>query len=174
MDEPFLGMIALFGFNYPPRGWAACWGQIIPLQQNTALFALLGTNYGGNGVNTFGLPDLQGRAAIGNGQGLGLSSYSIGQKTGAENVTLIQTQLPAHTHTIWGTTDAGDTSSPEGAYPANTGVMDKEYRTATTDKAAMNSAMVGFTGSGTPISVMQPYLAMNYCIALQGVFPARK
>jgi microcystin-dependent protein len=174
MDEPFLGMIALFGFDYAPRGWAACWGQLIPLQQNTALFALLGTNYGGNGVNSFGLPDLRGRAAIGNEQGPGLSPYTIGEKTGSETVTLFQAQLPAHIHTIWGTTDAGDTSSPEGAYPANTGVMDNEYRTTTNNKVVMNSAIVSFTGSGTPISIMQPYLAMNFCIALQGVFPARK
>jgi len=174
MDEPFLGMIALFGFDFPPRGWAACWGQIIPLQQNTALFALLGTNYGGNGVSTFGLPDLRGRAAIGSEQAPGLTAYAIGEKTGVETTTLFQTQLPAHTHTISGTTDAGDTSSPEGAYPANTGVMDKEYRAATNNKVVMNSAIVSFTGSGTPISVMQPYLAMNFCIALQGVFPVRK
>lgn len=174
MDEAFYGMIAMFGFNYPPKNWAFCDGQLVAITQNTALFALLGTYYGGDGRSTFALPDLRGRVPVGIGDSGVLTPYSIGQTAGAENVVLIPQNLPSHTHTINATTDAGTTASPEGAYFANTGGMDKEYKIASSNRVAMNYGMVIPVGNNQPVSVLQPYLALNYCIALRGVFPTRK
>lgn len=172
MDTPFLGMIAMFGFNFAPRGWAFCNGQILPIAQNTALFSLLGTTYGGNGQTTFALPDLRGRVPVGQFQGPGLSDYSLGQVAGSETVTLISTQIPAHTHTLNGITEAGTSATPTGNLPANTGALDKEYGTPGT-LTAMGAQAIGNTGGSQPHSNIQPYLAINYCIALQGIFPSR-
>ncbi len=172
MDSPFLGMIAMFGFNFAPRGWAFCNGQILPIAQNTALFSLLGTTYGGNGQTTFALPDLRGRVPIGQFQGPGLSDYTLGQVAGSETVTLLSTQIPAHTHTLNGITQAGTSAVPTGNLPANTGALDKEYGIPGT-LTPMNAQAIGSTGGNQPHSNMQPYLAINYCIALQGIFPSR-
>jgi microcystin-dependent protein len=172
MDAPFIGMLALFGFNFPPRGWAQCNGQLLPIAQNTALFSLLGTQYGGNGTTTFGLPDLRGRVPIHLGQGPGLSNYSQGQVGGTENVTLLATEMPAHTHTLRGITEAGSTAVPTGAMLANTGALDKEYGVPGT-LTTMHASAISPAGSGQPHSNMQPYLVLNYCIALQGIFPSR-
>lgn len=171
--EPFLSMIVLFGCNFAPRGWAFCQGQILPIAQNTALFSLLGTTYGGNGQTTFALPDLRGRVPIGFGQGPGLSSYALGQQGGSESVTLLLNQMPAHTHAFMATAEAGDTADPTGAYPANTGALDKEYKLAPVNKVAMNTAAVETKGGSQPHTNLQPYLALNYCIALEGIFPSR-
>ncbi|MBO9592056.1 MAG: phage tail protein [Niabella sp.] len=171
--EPFLSMIVLFGCNFAPRGWAFCQGQILSIAQNTALFSLLGTTYGGNGQTTFALPDLRGRVPIGFGQGPGLSNYVLGQVGGTENVTLTINQIPAHTHALMATAEAGDTSDPTGAFPANTGALDKEYKQAPVNKIAMNAAAVETKGGSQPHTIMQPYLALNYCIALEGIFPSR-
>lgn len=171
--DPFLSMIVLFGCNFAPRGWAFCQGQLLPIAQNTALFSLLGTTYGGNGQTTFALPDLRGRVPIGFGQGPGLSSYALGQQGGAESVTLQITQMPAHTHAFMATAEAGDTADPTSAFPANTGALDKEYKQAPVNKVAMNTAAVETKGGSQPHINMQPYLAMNYCIALEGIFPSR-
>ena len=192
MSEPFLGMIILVPYNFAPRGWAFCNGQIMSIAQNTALFSLLGTTYGGNGQTTFALPDLRGRLAVSSGQGPGLSDRTLGEQAGSENVTLLATQMPAHTHTIGlGTlaatanarNAAGNSRTPVGAMPAAeaAGVT----ATYSTDGAAPVANMAPGTvalsgaptasiaGSSQPVQILQPYLTLNYCIALEGIFPSR-
>lgn len=170
--EPFLGMISLFGFNFAPRGWAKCEGQLLPISQNTALFSLLGTTYGGDGVTSFGLPDLRGRAPIGDGHGPGLSPHSSGEQSGSETNTLTQQQLPSHTHALRASAAAGNSNVPTGRILADPGRGVNEFTNAAAD-TDMKSDAIGTTGGGQPVSNMPPYLAMNYCIALQGIFPSR-
>ncbi len=174
MGQPFLGMLAIFGFNFAPVGWAFCQGQLLPISENDALYALLGTTYGGDGQTTFGLPDLRGRLPVGMGQGPGLSNYSIGQAAGQENVTLSQAQLPSHTHPLRASSVAGNQSSPEGNVLGNTGNIDKEYSDTIPDITMLASSIVA-TGQSTPssISIRQPTLALNICISLFGIFPSR-
>ena len=175
MLQPFLGMIMIYGFNWAPKGWAICSGQILSIAQNQALFALLGTMYGGNGTTTFALPDLRGKVPLGMGQGGGLSSYTQGQVGGGLTKTLLISEMPAHTHTINATNEKGNAGSPENAYLANSGARDNEYIAPiqTTSKKIMNTTMVDNAGSSSPISLMQPYLTVNYCMALVGIFPSR-
>lgn len=180
MDQPFLGMIAAFGFSFPPRGWMSCYGQIISIQQNTALFSLLGTFYGGNGQTTFALPDLRGRTLIGQGQGPGGADYVIGESGGVENITLNVANLPAHNHVYNVVTTAGDSADPTnnrlaaspktGSGPNATSL--KNYSTATSN-AIMNSGTIGSTGSNAAFTNMQPFLAVTYSVAMQGIFPSR-
>lgn len=172
MDQPFLGMIALFGFNFAPQGWAFCNGQLLPIAQNSAIFALLGTTYGGDGRTTFALPNLQGRVPIHFGQGPGTSQYQIGQAGGSETTTLLAQNLPSHNHPLNAVSETGETSDPTGAFLGNTGALDKEYRTSGTG-VVMNAGAIGMTGSNQPVSIVQSFLAVNYCIALQGIFPSR-
>lgn len=178
MDAPYLGMIIMFGGNYQIKGWAFCNGQLLGISQNTALFSLLGTTYGGNGTTTFGLPNLQGRAPIGFGQGAGLSPYALGQVGGSENVTLLATQLPAHTHSaqLEATSAAAATGAPNGnllaAQPRSGGVNVFASGNADSPMSA-NSIKVGSAGNSQPVSILQPYLAINYLIALQGIYPSR-
>ena len=171
MSEPFLGEIRMFGFNFAPQGWAMCNGQILPISQNTALFSLLGTQYGGNGQTTFALPDLRGRVAIHEGQGPGLSPYTIGQVGGSESVTLLSSQLPAHNHPFTPPCNTDDPSagSPKNNFPATVG--NPIY--ATTTNATMGAGTTGLSGGGQPFPILQPYLVINFCIALQGIFPSR-
>lgn len=167
--DPFLGEIRLFGFDFVPRGWAPCQGQIMSIQQNTALFALLGTTYGGNGRNTFALPDLRGRVPVGQGQGNGLSHRTHGDQGGQELVTLAEPNLPAHSHSVAASSSAS-TKDPAGAVPGATAAE------ATYDARAdvhMSAAMIATTGQNLAHENMQPYLALNYCIALEGIFPSR-
>ena len=172
--NPYLGMIVIFGFNFAPVGWALCNGALLSISQNTALFALLGTTYGGNGVNTFGLPDLQGRIPVGMGNGIGLSPYVIGQTGGTESVTLTISQIPAHNHVINGTNSLGNVSNPSNAFPANTGDLDPEYNTSNSpNSVTMNPNVISMTGGSQAHNNIQPYLAINYCIAMQGIFPSR-
>ncbi|MBB6403527.1 phage tail protein [Arthrobacter sp. AZCC_0090] len=167
MTEPFIGEIRLVGFNFAPNGWALCNGQQLSIAQNTALFSLLGTMYGGDGMTNFALPDLRGRAALHNGQGPGLSSYYQGQVAGSETTTLITSNLPPHTHpgmiaSTTETTDrpsAGMAPAPGGSY----GPPDSGVALASTQPA----------GGGQAFSNLQPSLALNYVIALQGIFPSR-
>ncbi len=168
MSEPFLGMICIFGFDYVPFRWAPCQGQSIALQQNAALYALLGTQFGGNGQTTFNLPDLRGKAPVGM-QAAGYGNAGI--QTGTPTTSLTSANLPAHNHLINASSAPGDAVNPAGAYRANTGVFDKEYKASSTATVPMNVQMVGNTGQGTAFSIMQPSLALNYCIALQGDFP---
>ncbi|MEO8852697.1 MAG: tail fiber protein [Ginsengibacter sp.] len=165
-------MIALFGFNFAPSGWLLCNGQLLAINQNQALFSLLGTTYGGNGTTNFALPDFQGRVPIHFGQGAGLSNYQIGQVGGIETVTLQIDNLPAHSHPLNAVSETGKTSVPAGAFHANTGALDPDYNTSGT-VVAMNAGAIGTTGGAQPISILQPYLVVNYCIATQGIYPSR-
>lgn len=174
MADPFLGEIRMFGGNYAPNGWALCNGQILSIQENSALFSILSTMYGGNGQTTFALPNLQGRVPIGMGQGQGLSPYVEGQMGGAEQVTLTAQQMPAHSHSVQAT-ETSSTSDPKGAVPAHPLVSSAPASPygASPDGTTMNSAMIASAGGNQPVSIVQPYLAVNYIIALQGIYPSR-
>lgn len=178
MTEPFVGEIQLFGFNFNPRGWAFCNGALLPIAQNTALFSLLGTQYGGNGVTTFALPNLSGRTACGTGSGPGLSPRTAGETFGTSSVTLIASELPAHGHgaSAYSQTAAGSGSGT----PVNGGGLSflaasTTARTFTTPpgNTTMAPSMIAPTGGNQPHENRQPYLAVNFCIALQGIYPAR-
>lgn len=175
--EPLLGSIQAFAFNFAPRGWAQCNGQLLPISQNQALFSLLGTTYGGDGRTTFALPDLRGRTALNQGQGPGLSSYGIGTRGGSEQNTLNQNQLPSHTHTATTHCQDGSANSntPVGTvWAAEAGGTSATYSSAGSNQTMSASAVtVSNAGNSQPVNNMQPYLTLNYCIALQGIFPSR-
>jgi microcystin-dependent protein len=174
--EGTIAEIRMFAGNFAPRGWAFCSGQILPISQNTALFSLLGTTFGGNGQTTFALPDARGRVAVGTGQGPGLSNYVLGEVGGTETTTLLVANMPAHSHTatlsMGARNGAGNSISPSGNYPAN---ITNGYSTSQdAQMAALNgSATVGNSGGSQPISLVTPYLGMNYIICLEGIFPSR-
>ena len=170
--ETFLGEIRMFAGNFAPTGWAFCQGQLLPIAQNQALFALLGTTYGGNGTTTFALPDLRGRVPVGFGQGLGLSNKDLGQQFGSETVTLTTAQMPAHSHTVNAVTTEGNQNLPTNSLPANTKTLDKEYSDANAN-TTMKATMVNPTGGNQPFGVTQPSLGVNFIIALQGIYPSR-
>ena len=170
--ETFLGEIRMFAGNFAPKGWAFCQGQLLLIAQNQALFALLGTTYGGDGRTTFALPDLRGRAPIGFGQGPGLSYKYLGQQFGTETVTLTTAQMPAHSHTVNAVTSEGNQNLPTNSLPANTKTLDKEYSDAASN-TTMKSGMIGITGSSQPVNISQPSLGVNFIIALQGIYPSR-
>ncbi|MEO6232198.1 MAG: tail fiber protein [Ferruginibacter sp.] len=170
--DPLLASIIIFAGNFAPRGWELCQGQILSIAQNTALFSLLGTTYGGDGRVTFALPDLRGRVPIQQGQGPGLSNYDLGETGGSQSTTILTTNLPAHNHPLIAVTEAGDTAVPTGAFLGNTGALDKEYKASGT-QTPMNTGAIGMQGGSQPINNMQPFLAVNYIIALQGIFPSR-
>ena len=173
--EPFLGEIRLMGFGFTTKGWMPCQGQLLPINQNQALFALLGTMYGGNGQTTFALPDLRGRTIVGTGQG----NYPQGQAGGSESVTLTIAQMPGHAHPLSGSlkADAGaDGSDPAGAYPAAPADATLPFAKGTPNATLNAAALTGNTasaGNGTGHENRQPVLAMNYCIAIAGIFPSR-
>lgn len=177
--EPFVGEICLLPFNFAPRGWALCQGQLMPISQNTALFSLLGTTYGGDGKSTFALPDLRGRAAVSAGQGPGLSSYSLGETTGTPTVTLLAPEMPLHTHALTGTLKASN--SPAGATSPTGGVFatpsGRDEYTEGPGTISLAADLIGGVSDGAggnnAHSNMMPFLAINYCIALTGVFPQR-
>lgn len=170
--EVFLGEIRMFAGNFAPTGWAFCQGQLLPIAQNQALFALLGTTYGGDGRTTFALPDLRGRVPVGFGQGPGLSYKDLGQQFGTETVTLTTAQMPAHSHTVNAVNSEGNQNLPTNSLPANTKTLDKEYSDAASN-TTMKSGMIGITGSSQPVNISQPSLGVNFIIALQGIFPSR-
>lgn len=169
MSEPYIGEIRIFPYSFAPRGWAFCQGQILSIAQNTALFSLLGITYGGNGQTTFALPDLRGRVPMGSGQGPGLTNRTRGEMAGVESVTLLQNQMPAHSHAVACSSDDGNGGSPPGNYPASSG--NPIYSNAA--NSTMNPGMIGAAGGSQPHNNMQPYLVLNYCIALEGIFPSR-
>ena len=173
MSSPFLGQIQLFPYNFAPRGWAFCSGQTLSIAQNTALFSLLGTTYGGNGQTTFALPDLRGRVPISSGQGPGLSSYDLGQVGGTETDTLTINNLPSHQHTVapFCNSSEGGAATPAAGFMGKTG-GDGIYAAAH-DNSPMGATPSGLTGGNQPFQIIQPYLTLNYCIALQGIFPSR-
>jgi microcystin-dependent protein len=173
MAEPFLGEIRTFAFNFAPVGWAQCDGQILPIDQNAALFALLGTFYGGNGIQTFALPDLRSRVGVHVGRGNGLSPYNIGDVGGQEGVTLTEGELPAHTHLAGGNQGGGNSLVPtECVWSADASGGSAPYSNAAPN-VNMSPNAIGITGSNFAHENRQPYLALNYCIAMQGIFPSR-
>ena len=186
MSEPFLAEIVMFAGNFAPRGWAFCQGQILSIAQNTALFSLLGTTYGGNGQTTFALPDFRGRSPVGTGQGPGLSSVDLGEMGGNETHTLTLTEMPVHNHTATiGTLNmraknaAGNSQSPVGNVPAaEASGVTATYSSAAADSNMAAGALAGApsiatAGSSQPFALRNPYLGMNFIIALEGVFPSR-
>lgn len=175
MTDPFLAEIRMFAGNFAPAGWALCNGQLIPISQNTALFALLGTTYGGDGRITFGLPDLQGVAPMQQGQGAGLSTRSLGETSGQPSVTLQTSQLPAHTHQVNAVDASGDATTPNNALwasPMLGRIGTNMYSNATPDQM-MNPMSTAITGGSQPHNNMPPYLCVTFIIALQGIFPQR-
>jgi microcystin-dependent protein len=179
METPFLGQITLYPYNFPPLGWMDCAGQVLPISQYTALFSLLGTNYGGDGRTTFALPDLQGRVGISQGTAPGGSAYNIGENGGAENVTLVANQSAIHGHSLNATTARGTTGSSVGNLLA-TGAAGagREVSTASVYNPAnpnttLTANSIAPAGGGQPHNNVQPFLVLRYCIAMQGVFPSR-
>lgn len=170
-SDPFIGQLALVPYNFAPRGWAFCEGQILPISQNTALFSLLGTTYGGDGQVTFALPDLRGRVPISAGQGPGLADYILGQTGGEETTTLTIAQMPAHSHAALADPDVGSSDSPGGNTPARNAAGVPQYGSATS--ASLAAGAIGVTGGSQPHNNLQPYLTLHWIIALQGIFPTQ-
>jgi microcystin-dependent protein len=164
MAEPFIGEVKIVGFNFAPRGWAFCNGQLLPIAQNQALFSLLGTMYGGNGQTTFALPDLRGRVPIHMGNG-----FTQGQSGGEENHALTINELPIHTHLPQGDSGSANAGTPVG----NTWAAQDAAPYASTANVAMNATTIGTAGGSQPHSNLSPYLTLNFCIALVGIFPSR-
>jgi len=171
--DPFVAEIRIFPFNFAPTGWAFCDGQILPLSQNTALFSLLGTTYGGDGKSTFALPDLQGNAPMHPGQGQGLSLRDLGQIGGSESVTLLQSEMPVHTHTMNALGLVASTALPSAETALARSVNGSAYRDTSAGTVTMAPQAISPAGGSLPHNNMMPYLTLNYNIALQGVFPAR-
>jgi microcystin-dependent protein len=176
--EPFVGQITLFPFFFAPKGWALCEGQLLPISQNAALFSLLGTYYGGNGVSNFALPDLRGRVPVGQGQGPGLSFYDLGSPQGVETVTLLASQSPPHSHPFPAVAAQATTNAPSGALPAEAhasgrGAFPVNIYGALQTAVPLASGQVAPAGGGQPHNNVQPYLTLNWCIALQGIYPPR-
>ncbi|SOE20027.1 Microcystin-dependent protein [Spirosomataceae bacterium TFI 002] len=172
--EPSLAEIVLFAGNFAPRGWALCHGQLLPISQNTALFSLLGTIYGGDGRTTFALPDLRGRAPVSPGNGPGLSNYNIGQRTGVESVTLNSTHIPSHTHNMQASSNPPSKNTAEGASLASGDrITPLNNIYATGGGNVSMGSNTGDTGNGQAHNNMQPFIALNYIIALQGTYPSR-
>ncbi len=172
--DPFLAEITLFAGNFAPRGWAFCSGQLLPINQNQALFSLLGTTYGGDGRTTFALPDLRGRVPIQQGSGAGLSHYNLGQRGGKEQEQLTVANLPAHHHTVrMQVAEEGDDASPVGNYLAGDPNGATNYKAAPDSGEFLATSNSDNTGSGIAFDIRQPFLGLNYIIATQGVFPSR-
>jgi microcystin-dependent protein len=172
--DPFVAEIRIFAGNFAPKGWAFCNGQLIAISQNTALFSLLGTTYGGDGRSTFALPNLQGAAPMHAGQGPGLSLRDLGENGGESAVTLLQTEIPAHTHQANATTNLGGQTSPAGMVPATPGMSRGAVAyTVGAATGTMHASALSTAGGGLPHNNMPPFLTLNFIIALQGVFPAR-
>jgi microcystin-dependent protein len=164
----------MFGGNFAPSGWALCNGQLLSIAQYSALFAVIGTYYGGNGTTTFALPNMQSRVPIHWGQGAGLSSYVIGQMSGTENVTLLNTQMPIHSHLVNADGNGGGKNSPAGNFPGTVaGTAAEKMYSAGPGNTTMSPTMIGNAGGNQPFPIVQPYLAVTFIIALNGIFPSR-
>ena len=173
MADPFVAEIRIFPFNFAPKGWAWCDGQLLPLSQNTALFSLLGTTYGGDGKSNFALPDLQGRAPMHPGQGPGLSLHDLGETGGSETVTLLESEIPSHTHALRASTDDGDLKAPTPARSLARSTAGFAYQSSAAGIQAMSPSTLAPAGGDQPHNNLQPYLTCYFCIALQGDFPSR-
>lgn len=171
--DPFVAEIRIFPFNFAPKGWAFCDGQILPLSQNTALFSLLGTTYGGDGKSNFALPNMQGNAPMHPGQGPGLSLHDLGETGGSETVSLLESEIPAHSHAQRCSSDDADLKAPNSTRVlarSNPGFL---YQSSTAGIQPMSDNALAPAGGDQPHNNMQPYLTLNFCIALQGVYPPR-
>jgi microcystin-dependent protein len=182
MADPFVAEIRIFGFNFAPKGWAFCNGQLIPISQNTALFSLLGTTYGGDGKSTFALPNLEGSVGIQPGQGKdrsqpgppkNLSLYDLGQQGGTEVVTLLETEMPAHNHAVFANSNPSNLATPSSARSWARSAPGTAYNAGGSGLTEMAPQAAGVTGGGLPHNNLMPYLTLNFCIAMQGVFPPR-
>lgn len=171
--DPFVAEIRIFPFNFAPKGWAFCDGQLLPLSQNTALFSLLGTTYGGNGKSNFALPNMQGNAPMFWGQGPGLSLYDIGETGGSETVSLLESEMPSHNHSLNASIAPATLLSPSSSTSIARSVGGAMYNTTNTLNAPLNANAVAPAGGDQPHNNMMPYLTLNFCIALQGVYPPR-
>lgn len=172
MSDPFVAEVRIFGFNFAPKGWAFCNGQLLPISQNTALFSLLGTFYGGDGKSTFALPDFEGMSPLQQGQGPGLSLYDLGQTGGEEAVTLLQTEIPQHTHVAQGASGGGLTDPTSNSWAGGLKGHPPAYA-ASGNNVQMHPLALSATGSSFPHNNLMPYLTLNFCIALQGIYPPR-
>ena len=174
MADPFVAEIRIFPFFFAPKGWAFCDGQLLPLSQNTALFSLLGTTYGGDGKSNFALPDMQGNVPMHPGQGPGLSLHDLGETGGVQTVTLLESELPAHQHRQMATVENGTQGTLTNGITLATSIAGQLYQTTTNANLVnMNFQGLALAGGSQPHNNMQPYLTLNFCIALQGVFPPR-
>jgi microcystin-dependent protein len=173
MSDQFVAEIRIFPFNFPPTGWAFCDGQLMPISQNTALFSLLGTTYGGDGKSTFALPDMQDNAPMQPGQGQGLSLRDLGEIGGAETVSLLVSEIPLHTHQLRASTDDGDLKAPTPSRSLARSIGGSVYAPAASAQVPLAFQALPPAGGGLPHNNMQPYLTLNFCIALQGIFPQR-
>ncbi len=174
MADPFVAEIRIFPFNFPPKGWAWCNGQLLPISQNTALFSLLGTTYGGNGKSNFALPDLQGRAAMHPGEGLGLSPHDLGEAGGDETVTLLQSEMPLHPHTLNANTGQANLQVPAPTRSMALSTGGNAYSASTSGLTPLAPTALPPAGGDAPHNNMMPYLTFYFCIALQGVYPPRE
>jgi microcystin-dependent protein len=173
MADPFVAEVRIFGFQFAPKGWAQCNGQLLPISQNTALFALVGTYYGGDGKSTFGLPNLEGSAALHPGQGPGLSLYDLGQTGGSTTVTLLESEIPSHSHAIMAQNAPGNRTNPIGNSFARLSSGNVYIPPAGAPLVNMSNQTLPPAGGDQPHNNLQPYLVLNFCIAMQGVFPPR-
>ncbi len=173
MSEPFLAEIRMLGGNFAPRGWAFCDGQILPINQNQSLYSLLGTTYGGDGRTSFALPDLRSRVSVHQGDGSGLSHYNLGQKGGAEAVSLQTTQIPAHNHAVECVSTEGNEDTPVGHLPGSETAPTVSFWSDAASDGIMKTTMIQNTGGGQDHKNVQPYGVVNFIIALQGLFPSR-
>jgi len=171
--DPFVAEIRIFPFNFAPKGWAFCDGQLLPLSQNTALFSLLGTTYGGNGKSNFALPDMQGNAPMHPGQGPGLSLHDLGEVGGSQTVSLLESEIPSHPHALQAATTAANSKSPGGNVLARSGNGNVYLAPAGAPLVGMSPQILAPAGGDQPHNNMMPYFTLNFCIALQGVFPPR-
>jgi len=169
--DPTLAQIVMFGGNFAPMYWHFCDGQLLSIAQNTALFSLLGTTYGGDGQNTFAVPDMRGRIPVGTGQGPALPSVQLGERSGSESFTLTNNTMPAHNHTLYAYKEAADQKTPSKNLLADTGT-DKDY-TPSAPNVVLDSKAITPVGAAKPVSNMQAYLAINYIIAVEGMYPSR-
>jgi microcystin-dependent protein len=173
MSDAFVAEIRIYPFNFAPKGWALCNGQLLPISQNTALFSLVGTFYGGDGKSTFALPNLQGNAPVHAGQGQGLTERFVGEQGGSETVTLLQSEIPSHSHSLRGSSDDADLKAPTATRSLARSIGGLAYQTNAAGLAPAAGHALAPAGGDQPHNNLMPYLTLNFCIALQGIFPPR-
>lgn len=173
MSDPFVAEIRIYPFNFPPKGWAFCDGQLLPISQNTALFSLLGTTYGGDGKSTFALPNIQGSVPLQQGQSTTGTTYDLGETGGSETVTLLQAQMPSHNHAVDGNINQSNLAMPSPTRSLSRANPGHAYTATLTNLTPFAANAIQITGGSTPHNNLMPYLTLNFCIAMQGIFPQR-